>query len=277
MAWERRLSEVLLRPHVRIDLTRHSISSFSRVAGVRRAYGLNSLQRSGIQIITSRPTHGRLDQRHRFSKFGRPPLRFGPEGEVIVDMITHDDYSVERAVEAITALTSAAANSSPNDPTDIPLYHHADDVALVIHGLSRRLVDFYVRLQQQTVSHRKKIGVVKGLYRMSFCSNMPEISMKLAELDKLTLLGAEFEDDGHQLENFTYWLARLSEIRVAGYETGTLWGYPALTCIFQKKYQATGEGVRVMCTWFIYAPKKVWTDAQKHRAHKTGWPRHTKI
>uniref|UniRef100_A0A0B7KHQ1 Uncharacterized protein n=1 Tax=Bionectria ochroleuca TaxID=29856 RepID=A0A0B7KHQ1_BIOOC len=83
-------------------------------------------------------------------------LRFGPEGEVIVDMITQDDYSVARAVEAITALTSAAAsaaaNSSPNDPTDIPLYYHADNVALAIHGLSRRvrhdrqskLIDFYV-------------------------------------------------------------------------------------------------------------------------------------
>jgi hypothetical protein len=90
------------------------------------------------------------------------------------------------------------------------------------------------------------------------------------------LLGAEVgevEDDGHQLENFTCWLARLSEMRVPGYETGILWSYPALTCIFQKKYQATAEDVRVMSMWLIYARKKVWTHAQKRRARKTGWPR----
>jgi hypothetical protein len=93
------------------------------------------------------------------------------------------------------------------------------------------------------------------------------------------LLGAEVgevEDDGHQLENFTCWLARLSEMRVPGYETGILWSYPALTCIFQKKYQATAEDVRVMSMWLIYARKKVWTHAQKRRARKTGWPRKTK-
>ncbi|CAG9951052.1 unnamed protein product [Clonostachys rosea f. rosea IK726] len=51
-------------------------------------------------------------------------------------------------------------------------------------------------------------------------------------------------------------------MRVPGYETGILSSYPALTCIFQKKYQATAQDV--------------WTHAQKRRAHKTGWPRKTK-
>ncbi|CAH0022297.1 unnamed protein product [Clonostachys rhizophaga] len=261
-------------------------------------------QRSGIQIITSRPTYGRLDQRRRFSKFEPSTcqfnksradshlsralstwvdatitveealpdtyndLRFGPEGEVIVDMITQDDYSVERAVEVITALTSAAAsaaaNASPDDPTDIPLYHHADN-----------LIDFYVQLQQQTVYEPIKTGVVKDSYHMSFWTDIPEISMKLTEYFSFGTEVGEVEDDGHQLENFTSWLARLSEMQVPGYVTGILWSHPALTCIFQKKYRVTGQDVRVMCMWFIYAPKKAWTDAQKRRAHKTGRPRKT--
>uniref|UniRef100_A0A8H7NQB1 Uncharacterized protein n=1 Tax=Bionectria ochroleuca TaxID=29856 RepID=A0A8H7NQB1_BIOOC len=105
---------------------------------------------------------------------------------------------------------------------------------------------------------------------------MPEINMKLAEYFSFGTEVGEVEDDGHQLEDFTCWLAQLSEMRVPGYETGILSSYPALTCIFQKKYQATAQDVRGMSMWFIYARKKVWTHAQKRRAHKTGWPRKTK-
>ncbi|CAG9983668.1 unnamed protein product [Clonostachys byssicola] len=323
MACETKLSEVLLRPHARIDLTRHAVSSYSRMASARRMYGLYSLKPSGIQIITSRPTHDRLNQRHRFSKLDPSTcqfikkltdphrdrilstrvdatitaretlpdtfndLRFGSEGEVIVDMITQDDYSVARAVEAITALTSAAASptavSSPDDQTDDPLYNHADNVADTIHGLSRRLrydrqsklIDFCVQLQQQTVTDPTGAGVVKDSYRMSFWTDMPEIGMKMADYFTIGSDVGDVDGDGHQLENFTAWLARLSEMGFLAYNKGITWSHPALTCIFQKKYQATAEDVRVMCMWFIYAPKKVWTDTQKRRAHKAGWPRKT--
>ncbi|CAH0043846.1 unnamed protein product [Clonostachys solani] len=212
-------------------------------------------------------------------------LRFGQEGEVIVDMITQDDCSVARAVEAITALTSAAAsaaaNSSPDDPFDDPLYYHADNVALTIHGLSRRLrhdqqsklIDFCVQLQQQTVSDPARTGILKDSYRLSFWTHMPEISIKIADYYTIGTDVGDVEDDGHQLENFTAWLARLSEMEFLAFRKGITWSLPALTCIFQKKYQATGEDVRVMCMWFIYAPMKVWSDAQMRRAQKIGLAR----
>uniref|UniRef100_A0A8H7NQW2 Uncharacterized protein n=1 Tax=Bionectria ochroleuca TaxID=29856 RepID=A0A8H7NQW2_BIOOC len=170
MAWEIKVPEVFLRPRPSLYLARHAISSSWRVTSARRALD------QGRRVFKFDPSTHQFNKNLADSDLSRTlstrvdatttaeealpnaynDLRFGPEGEVIVDMITQDDYSVARAVEAITTLTSAAAsaaaNSSPNDPTDIPLYYHADNVALAIHGLSRRvrhdrqskLIDFYV-------------------------------------------------------------------------------------------------------------------------------------
>ncbi|CAH0023584.1 unnamed protein product [Clonostachys rhizophaga] len=194
-------------------------------------------------------------------------LHFDPEGQVIINVVTKNDVSAASAVEEIVTLSSVTAASS----ADNALYRHASNVSLTIHALSMRiphnqqskLVEFCIRLQQVTVPDPTN-GGYKG---QVFWSQMPQMSITLAEYQLTRAPTGSNEGASYNYENCTAWRAQLSELGFCHYKEDISWNYDHVTRVFQHNYKPTRkrEDVRLMCMWFIYAPQKVWLDFQLHR------------
>ncbi|CAG9951322.1 unnamed protein product [Clonostachys rosea f. rosea IK726] len=203
-------------------------------------------------------------------------LHFDPEGQVIINMVTKNDVSAASAVDEIVTLSSTTAASS----ADNALYRHGSNVSLTIHALSKRiphsqqskLVEFCIRLQQVTVPGPTNGGVLEYKGQV-FWSQMPQMSITLAEYQLTRAPTGSNEDASYSYKNFTAWRAQLSELGFCHYKEDISWNYDHPTRVFQQNYKPTRkrEDVRLMCMWFIYAPQKVWLDFQLRRKRKNSY------
>ncbi|CAG9984735.1 unnamed protein product [Clonostachys byssicola] len=192
-------------------------------------------------------------------------LRGVPERDIILQAVTQDDLPVPKAIEEIVKLTTAAA--APSSAQNA-LYMHAIHVSVTIHNLAMRiphnqqskLIDFVVRLQQVAVPDPSTGGIIQ-LENEDFWSDMPQMSLTLADYHYTGSSKGTAEEQSRNFENCTAYVAQLSEIGFSFYRESTDWNYSQLTRVLGPD-QPTRSEIRIVCFWFIYAPNKVWLDVQ---------------
>ncbi|VUC21204.1 unnamed protein product [Clonostachys rosea] len=200
-----------------------------------------------------------------------------PEAALLVKMINRDDFSAAQAVDQILPLTKAAADEAFRTRDQHGPYHadalwlHADTVGANIvalarrvpHGQQSKLVDFVLHLQKTTVPDSNRGGNLQ-LDGAIFWADMPEMSLKLSEYQSMV------HENKQHFENCHAFVAQLSEIAFQRYSEVIGWNVYPMTRVLEDDYVLSREHVRLLCIWLIYAPNKVWSDAQQRRSRKTG-------
>ncbi|CAH0042627.1 unnamed protein product, partial [Clonostachys rhizophaga] len=197
-----------------------------------------------------------------------------PETDAIINMINQDTISTAKAVEKITALTTAVGDAEYST-----LQMHASVVTVCMIRAARllppdqqsKLIDFAQRLQQVTIPRPHDGGVLAldgGDEDEEFWSGMPMLSLHLADYHAAVARFGTQEENDRYFENCTAFVAQLSEAGFLNWKENLGWSYGALICILNVNRNVRKKDIRLACIWLIYAPAKLWLNIQLSQTNK---------
>ncbi|VUC23028.1 unnamed protein product [Clonostachys rosea] len=204
-------------------------------------------------------------------------MNFGPESQIIIDMMTNDETSAEITVDKIVAITSALATTS----SDRGLEEHASNVSLTIVGVATRvphdqqskLVDFCFRLHLYSIPDPINGGFLSARRKGEvFWSEWPQLKYIAVVYGFSGFVHESFVNDEQSYQNYMAWRAQLSEMGFSSWKEDPTFTWEHLKRIFRHGYGSSRRrtDVRAMCMWLIYAPNKVWLDVQLRRRIPSG-------